>query len=172
MSREIIGRRTIVGGDHYGDMVAGRRTVVGQSGNNNLAEQIRARSAVIVEDRDPNTVRRQVCPVPATVVAAGGVATVTVQPQRLFATKRVSLSQNDGAGAAVVGALVTDIRVGQSSQFVAAGNIPVDSFRPDAVNAFVDLDDADIGNLVTIAFSNPTAADITVEGALFGVVVY
>ena len=44
-------------------------------------------------------------------------------------------------------------------------------FAPDSVSSYVDLDDADIGNLVTVFYANPTAAAITVEGGLFGVIV-
>lgn len=171
MAREIIGRgRVVVGADpeSYYDQVSGiPREIIGQ-GPSGLAEAIRARRSVMVQDQPQTGSRRQVCPVPSVSVPAGGTAQVQVAPQRLFKTERISLSQTDAAGAAVTGCLVTDVRVGQNSQFAAAGNIPAESFRPDAVSAFVDLDTADIGNLVTITYQNPTAAAIVVSGALFG----
>ena len=175
--REIIGMdgHVAVGMDpeEYYDEVSGMpREIIGARGrggpNARLAERIRGRRSVIVQDQPQNGSRRQVCPVPSVTVPAGDTAQVQVAPQRLFKTERISLSQTDAAGAAVTGCIVTDVKVGQNSQFAASGNIPVDSFRPDAVSAFVDLDTADIGNLVTVTYSNPTAADIVVAGALFG----
>ncbi|MBQ96181.1 MAG: hypothetical protein CL510_10215, partial [Actinobacteria bacterium] len=98
-----------------------------------------------VRNKQPDEWRRQVLPVPATVVPANGVAQVQVQPQRLFKGKRLSLTQTDGAGAFVTGCRIADLKIGQNSQFVAAGNQPVECYKPEAVSSYVDLDDADIG---------------------------
>ena len=160
--RQIVGTDDLMG---YDD-IAGQN-MVGAAGT----PMITSRRTVGVQEQAYTKWRRQILPIPATVVPAGGTATIQVQPQRLFKGKKLSLVATDGAGVTAIGAQVTDVKIGQNSQFVSSGNVAVEVFAPDSVSSYVDLDDADIGNLVTVFYANPTAAAITVEGGLFGVIV-
>ena len=169
--RNIVGAEVI--GGNYHDEIAGMPAIVGKQPSG-VAAQIRARNSVLVEDQPYSKWRRQMLPVPSVnLTAAGGVGSVQVQPQRLFKGKKITIQTLDTAtGAAATGVVITSVKIGQNEQFVADGDIPSVVFAADAVSSFVDLDDANIGNLVTVTFrnDNPTT-DITASGAIFGLIV-
>lgn len=108
--------------------------------------------------------RRQILPIPATAVPAGGQATVTLQPQRAFRVEKLVLSSTSVPSSVVV----SDISVGAERQFVSAGDVPLSAFTADAVGTGLRGDTAQPGTTVTLLLRNIGAAAETVSGAFFG----
>lgn len=84
-----------------------------------------------------------------TVVLLGGIATITIAPQRLFKPKLLSIP-----GSIALYFAITGVFVGQDSQLAAAGAIPCECFAETAVNAPIDWDTANIGNTITLNIQN------------------
>lgn len=113
----------------------------------------------------PTVIRRQVLPIPATSVPASGTVTVTLQPQRSFRVERLILGSTVSPSQIVV----SDISVGAERQFVAAGDVPISAFSPDAVGTQLRGDTAQPGTTVTITLRNLSGSSAeTVSGAFFG----
>lgn len=108
--------------------------------------------------------RRQILPIPATPVGAGGTATITLQPQRAFRVERLVLSSTVKPSQIVV----SDISVGAERQFVSAGDVPLEAFAPDAIGTGLRGDTAQPGTTVTLTLRNIGAAAETISGAFFG----
>lgn len=109
--------------------------------------------------------RREFIGMTATAVTlAGAQATVTVQPQRKFKTKRVVVPSTIAAFFAF-----SDLKVGQNSQAAAIGNTPCQAFVENAVSCYVDFDTADVGNLISMIVLNTDVAQHTFTAVLFGI---
>jgi hypothetical protein len=105
------------------------------------------------------TLRRQVLPLPSSgSIAAGGTATVNAQPQRPFRVERLVVP------AGLAGLLITDIKVGQESQFVAPGEIDCSLFVADSVGIQLKGTTSGPGILVTVSLRNSTAGALTFLG--------
>jgi hypothetical protein len=112
--------------------------------------------------------RRLLVPIPTTVIAAATTTEISILPQRLFKTKRVSIPSNVSDDFRL-----GDIKIGQSSQYGAAGAVPATCMSEVAVDSDVDFDSADIGNQILIEATNTDAVNPhTFEGVLFGTAVY
>ncbi len=111
----------------------------------------RAAGGVGVRPQIRDKHRIQPAPFAATAVAASGVATVTIQPQRLI--QILSLLVPSQLGSLFT---ITDIRVGQQTQFITTGVIPV-SLVSEVANgdrSKFKFDSADIGNTVAVDIAN------------------
>lgn len=117
-----------------------------------------------VVSNTPDKARRLILGVPPTVVAFGAEATITSAPQQLFRTERVIIPSNIAFSFSIL-----DVKVGNRSQFVAAGEVPAAAFTEVAIDAYVHWDTANVGNLITILISNTdTVGSKTFRGVLFG----
>jgi len=110
-----------------------------------------------------NNLRRLLLPIPQTSVGAGATAGINIQPQDLFLTKRVMVPSTIGPNF-----LLTDFKVGQKPQFAQDGSVPCECFAEVAVNADVDFDSADVGNIINLRPQNITAGALTFGGTLIG----
>jgi len=105
-------------------------------------------------------------------VLSGGFANVL--PQRAFRGERLVLSTFRSNGASTVPVIVDTFKVGDYSQLVGGGAVPVETFRPDAFGVRLMLDGAVPGVTYTINCSVPVAVGIpagetiTVVGAVLG----
>ena len=96
----------------------------------------------------------------ATSIGAGATAVIQANPQLPFQVNRLVTPST--------GLLIDNLQVGTASQFVAAGAVPVEVFRPDAVDVDLKGDTAVPGVAVQITISNPTAGALTFSGAIIG----
>ncbi len=111
--------------------------------------------------------RLMVCGLGLTVVPIGTGATITIQPQRLFKPKVLSIPSSIALYFSI-----TSVQVGQDSQLANAQAIPAECFTELAVNSPIDWDTCNIGNTITIQINNiePAggAASRTFMGMLVG----
>lgn len=96
-------------------------------------------------------------------VPAGGDFQITIQPQRPFKTTRWIVSSD-----VAFFFNVTDVKVGQVSQFAASSVTPASAFTEQARDADVDWDTADIGNLIVITGTNIDTLGHPFRSNLFG----
>lgn len=162
-----IGRRRRPGGPRR-PRTFGRRVRM----NKQLRALLRARiadpKAVSVRTRKQSRRRRWLIPIPTTTLAASASAEVTIQPQRLVKPKRIIIPSSIADDFDF-----TDIKVGQQSQFVAGGEVPAACLVETSVDAYVDFDTANIGNLISLEVTNTDAgAPHDFKGCILGTAVY
>lgn len=114
--------------------------------------------------------RIQPAPWPAQAITASATATVTLTPQRLIQILSILIPSS-------LGTLFTlnDIRVGQQTQYITTGTIPVQllSEVADGGRSRVKFDSADVGNTVALDFTNlDTLNTQTVRGMIVATSVY
>lgn len=97
----------------------------------------------------------------ATSIGAGATVQIRLQPQVPFKPKRLSTP-----GAA--GLFIVDILVGNASQFVASGEIPVECFGPTATYVNLKGDTAVPGVDIIVTVRNPTAGALVFSGMILG----
>jgi K+-transporting ATPase A subunit len=120
-------------------------------------------NAIAVQNRQPNRRRYWHAPFPATVVNAGVVGTLQMQPQELFRTERAFLNSS------LAGDFnVTQLFVGQKNQLLVAGEINGSVFSEVAVRSFLNLDTANIGNTVTLSLRNDSLVNVAPRPDLLG----
>lgn len=108
----------------------------------------------------PNRLGQQALGLGTTALTANGSATVTLTPQLPFKPYRLSTT--------ATGVRIDDIRVGNASQFVAAGSIPAEVFGPTAIGTRLKGDTAVPGVDIIITITDTSGAANTFEGALIG----
>lgn len=118
-------------------------------------------SAVVARTRDKR--RRLIMGPDPTVVSAGTAATIQLQPQQLFRTERLIIPSDIAPFFRI-----DDIRVGNRSQLVTTGSLPGSAFSEVAIDAYVEFDSADIGNLISLTVFNTDDEDQTFLAMLLG----
>lgn len=108
-------------------------------------------------DEQPETAwRRLPLPLPALTLATGAKGTVTVAPQSIFKVVKINIPSPG-----VAGVFLTDVKVGQASQFIAGGDIDVRCLIPEAVSTYMDFDTGKVGNVFAMTFENTSAGEVT-----------
>ena len=111
--------------------------------------------------RRPNRLANLPLPIDATVVAAGESATIRLRPQQIFKPYRISTTSTNFS--------ITDVRVGNSSQFVSAGGIPSECFAPNATMVALKGETAVPGMEIIVIVENLDAANPqTFRGMIIG----
>jgi negative regulator of sigma E activity len=120
-------------------------------------------NAIAIQQREPNRRRYWHAPFPATVIAAGAVATLQMGPQELYRTERAFLNS------ALAGDFnVTQLFVGQKNQLLVAGEINGSVFSEVAIRSFLNLDTANIGNTISLSLRNDGLVDVAPRPDLLG----
>lgn len=100
-------------------------------------------------------------------IPIGGSVVVEARPQMLFRPVRL-----------VIGALVApsfaidDIKIGNRSQFIAAGSVPAEAFAQNAVHTPLKMDTCQISMSIILQVHNVSAAIADFRAAMFGDAVY
>jgi hypothetical protein len=100
-------------------------------------------------------------------VAGGSSQVVTARPQVLFRPKRLLVP------AAIASFFsIDDIKIGNRSQFVAAGPVPAEAFAPSAFGAALRMDTCQVSMEIILQVSNLSLAATDFRAAMFGDAVY
>ena len=102
-------------------------------------------------------------PILRTTIPAGETELVQLQPQLPFKPYRLSIPSVISGGLTI-----EDVKVGNASQFVAAGSIPVECFDTDATMVSLKGDTAVPGVDIIITVSNETDTDKVFAGMIIG----
>lgn len=161
----------IAGDDEVEDLLAvsGAQALVGarakarQKLSRNAALGM-AKNKALLQTRGPTKARYYPLGIPATVIAAGAAATITVRPQVPFRAQRFVVP-SDIAGSFTIG----DIRVGKNSQFVTADAIPARAFQEDASSGIeLGFDTAQVSQDISIVANNISLAAQTFRAMFMG----
>lgn len=146
--------------------------IVGTDGVAAIAQlaQLKAAGGVGVRPVVRDKHRIQPAPWVATAITAAATATITLAPQRLIQILSIIVPS-------ALGQLFTlnDIRVGQQTQLITTGTMPVQMFSEvaDGSRSKVKFDSADVGNTVAMDFTNLDAANTqTIRGMIVATSVY
>lgn len=96
-------------------------------------------------------------------IAAGASFNVIITPQVRFKTRKVVL---DDATAKFF--IITSLQVGINPQFMSGDPVPAAAFTEVAQDMWLDLDEAYIGNVISVQITNIDAAAHVFQGALSG----
>jgi hypothetical protein len=150
------GRQEIVG---YDEIVGADYRVSGD----NPGAAIAQRQAVLVRNNGPQRARQFPLGFPSTAIAAAATATITAQTQVIFRPRRLVIP-SDIAGSL----LVNDFKIGKNSMFPSADPIPARVFSENSVGVDLQLDTAQVSQLISLNISNTSGASVTFVAACIG----
>lgn len=167
------GAEDIVGGyDELDALFAGSRYPLivsgeGETPARTAAErQLAMRNAAMVVPRQVTKAREYPLGFPTTSLAAATTATISAAPQIPFRGRRL-LIPSDIAGSI----LINDIKVGQASQFPASNPVPGRAFTELGVGVDLNLDTAQISQVVSLNVTNTSGAVVSFNAAIIGTAV-
>lgn len=175
---DIIGAEDIIGADlalggysELDNIFGGRQLVVGNAGApvanaDMVATQLAARHAAMVVPRQVTKAREYPIGFPTTSVTAGSAQTITTNPQVPFRARRL-IVPSDIAGSF----LINDLKVGKNSMFATSNPVPARAFTEVGVGVDLNLDTAQISQLIAINVTNTSGADLDFNACLIGTAV-
>lgn len=132
-----------------------------------LAQQLLARNSAMVVQRGVTKAREFPLGFPTTSVAAAATANIQTQPQVPFRGRRLAIP-SDIAGSI----LVNDLKIGNASMFPNSNPVPGRMFSELAVGIDLNLDTAQISQVVSLNVTNTSGAAVTFNAAIIGTVVF
>lgn len=127
--------------------------------------QLAMRSAGAVIKRGLDRRRRYPLGVVPTTITSGDTATIPTTPQNLFRPERLVIPSDIAFDIGV-----TDVKVGNQSQFVETSEVPGSLFSEVAINTGVTFDTAEIGNQISVALRNKSLADVEFTAGFVGTI--
>jgi len=131
-----------------------------------IGTQLAARHSAMVVPRQVTKAREYPLGFPTTAVGAGASATINAQPQVPFRGRRLIIP-SDIAGAF----LINDLKVGKNSMFPTSNPVPARAFTELGVGTDLNLDTAQISQLVSLSVTNTSGAALNFNAALIGTAV-
>lgn len=129
------------------------------------ARAIRARGQKLVMQKKPSTDRRYPLGFVPTTVSAGSTASIPGAPQNMFRAERLVVPSDIAFDFGI-----TDIKVGNTSQFVQNVEVPAALFSEVAINTAVQFDTAEVGNQISVAVRNKSAGNIEFTAGAVGTI--
>lgn len=158
---------TLIGADE--DALLQALSVSGLGGaeivGGNAAKRIRARNQKLVVTKKPTTDRRYPLGFVPTSVGAGATLNIPGAPQNLFRPERLVIPSDIAFDFGV-----TDIKVGNTSQFVQNVEVPAALFSEVAINTAVQFDSAEVGNQISISVRNKSAGAVEFTAGAIGTI--
>lgn len=165
--RDLVGRTDLVGGYGEADGLFGADLVVGApltAQQSAAMQQLALRNSTGVVETPPTRSRRWPLGFPNTSIAAtNGTGSPSAQPQILFRGERLVIP-SDFAG----DLFLTNITVGQASQFAASNPVPCRAFTEYGWGVDLYLDTADVSQLITLNLTNTSSHAISFYGVILG----
>lgn len=152
---------SLVSGDGSSEIIGAKASAKKKAVLKRLA--MRQGGAVVKRALD----RRRRYPLGFTVtsVAASGSATIAALPQALFRSERLVIPSDIAFDLGV-----TDVKVGNTSQFAQNAEVPAAIFSEVAIDTRVGFDTAEVGNQISVAVRNKTLAAVEFTAALIGTI--
>ena len=116
-----------------------------------------------VVDRRNQKARRFPSPVTATIVAGGASATIAATPQTLFRPERLVVPASLAPSF-----VLTDLKVGNVSQFPNAGELPLEIFAQTGVDCTIELDTVNPALNLSVTVTNITGGALTFRAGFIG----
>lgn len=127
---------------------------------------VKAKKGMAVVENSPSRRRRMPLGFVPTTVVASGSATIPGAPQNIYRTERLMIPSDIAFDLGV-----TDMKVGNQSQFVQTTEVPAVLFSEVAINTGVEFDTAEVGNQISLAVRNKdTVNDVVFTAAAVGTV--
>lgn len=128
-------------------------------------KQLAMRSAGAVVKRGLDRRRRFPLGVVPTQITSGDTETIPTTPQNLFRPERLVIPSDIAFDIGV-----TDVKVGNQSQFVETSEVPASLFSEVAINTGVTFDTAEIGNQISVQVRNKSLADVEFTAGFVGTI--
>ena len=156
--------QTLVGlNELIGRAMIGGNQLIGA--NSQMAEAVEQRNAGMVVDQTLSSKRRYPLGFVPTDVLTGQTLSIPAAPQNLFRPERLVIPSDIAFDFGV-----TDIKVGNTSQFVQNVEVPAVLFSEVAINTNVYFDSANIGNQVSVQVRNKSAGTLNFTAGLIGAI--
>lgn len=166
-AEDIIGTELAMGGyDEMDNVFGGGRLVVGSADANAVETQLAARHSAMLVQRQVTKAREYPLGFPTTAVAAAAATTITSQPQVPFRGRRL-IVPSDIAGSF----LINDLKVGKNSMFPTSNPVPARAFTELGVGVDLNLDTAQISQIISLAVENTSGASLDFNAVLIGTAV-
>lgn len=130
-----------------------------------IARALAARKSGAVVQHSLSRRRRYPLGFTVTSVGAGGTATVSALPQNLYRAERLVIPSDIAFDLGV-----SDIKVGNTSQFAQNAEVPAAIFSEVAIDTHVGFDTAEVGNQISIALRNKTLVAVEFTASLIGTI--
>lgn len=98
-----------------------------------------------------------------TTITSGSTTSVPSSPQNLYRAERLVIPSDIAFDLGI-----TDIKVGNQSQFVQNVEVPAAIFSEVAIDTAVHFDTAEVGNQVSVSARNKSASSVEFTAALIG----
>lgn len=128
-------------------------------------KKLAMRSAGAVVKRGLDRRRRYPLGVVPTTVSSGDTETIPTTPQNLFRPERLVIPSDIAFDIGV-----TDVKVGNQSQFVETSEVPGTLFSEVAINTGVTFDTAEIGNQISVQVRNKSLSDVEFVAGFVGTI--
>ncbi len=138
----------------------------GEANRNALAQTLLSRNSAMVVQRGVTKAREFPLGFPTTALAAATTANIQTQPQVPFRGRRLAIP-SDIAGSI----LVNDLKIGNASMFPNSNPVPGRMFSELAVGIDLNLDTAQISQVVSLNVTNTSGGAVTFNAAIIGTVV-
>jgi hypothetical protein len=129
----------------------------------NAINQKMIQNGAAVVDRQNQKARRFPSPVTATIVAGGAAATISAQPQTLFRPERFVVP-----GSLAPSFVMTDLKVGNVSQFPNPGELPLEIFAQNGFDVNITLDTVNPALNLSVSVINITGGALTFRAGFIG----
>lgn len=170
-AEDIVGAELAMGGQRGGysemDSVFGsRQLVIGAADASMVETALASRNSAMLVQRQVTKAREYPLGFPTTAVAAGAATTITTQPQVPFRGRRL-IVPSDIAGSF----LINDLKVGKNSMFPTSNPVPARAFTELGVGVDLNLDTAQISQIISLAVENTSGAQLDFNAAIIGTAV-
>lgn len=172
MGYDIISGLEIIGADdddEYGAIGADPEAfleALSVSGNGkNAASQVMQRNQAVIRRQMPDKKRRYPLGLTPVVVNAGATAQILAAPQNIFRAERLVVPSDIAFDFGI-----SDVKMGNQSQFVQNAEVPAAIFSEVAINTGVTFDTAEVGNQLSVTVRNKSAVNTEFTAAFIGTI--
>lgn len=162
----------LVGGDGSSEIIGARRRGRRRRRRSSSAARRKAamrklamRNAGAVIKRGLDRRRRYPLGFVPTDIIAAATSLIPSTPQNLFRPERLVIPSDIAFDSGV-----TDVKVGNQSQFVETAEVPGSLFSEVAINTGVTFDTAEVGNQISVSVRNKSLADFEFTAGLVGTI--